>query len=243
MKLTQSTVERGLVLLEPDDSGVLQMVRLAATIALAQCGRCETRCRVLPCNALPRKTYGLAVIEYEVTAYCRGDRSLREVAWHQLGERIPAHTTLHGWTEGLGAHALARSGGELGGAPMSRLLAEAEARVPGIAEAKRDNPTPNPRRYRSEPRRERLAAVMLTMTLVALIAGCPHPQAMAECRRVSLAWSNMSALEFPSRILRTAIEHRDRPQPPRSRPSSPRSRDRCPTRTRSPPDASSTSLS
>lgn len=243
MKLTGSTVSRGLVLLEPDESDVPVMVRVDATIALARCEQCGTRCRVLPCDSLPRKTYGLAVIEHEVSAYSRGDRSLRQVAWPQLGDPTPAHTTLHGWTEGLGAHALGRPGGETGGAPMSRLLAEAEPRVPGIAEAKRNVPTPDPRRYRSEPRRERLVAVMLTMTLVALIAGCPHPQAMAECRRVSLAWSNMSALEFPSRILCTAIEHRGRPRPPRSWPSSPRSRDRCPTRTRSPPDASNRSPS
>lgn len=243
MKLTQSTVERGLVLLEPDGSGVLQTVRVEARIALAQCELCGTRCRVLPCDALPRKTYGIAVIEHEVSAYSRGDRSLRQVAWDQLGDPTPAHTTLHGWTEGLGAYALGRPGGRVGGAPMSRLLAEAEPRVPGIAEAKRNDPSPDPRRYRSEPRRERLAAVMLVMTLVSLITRCPHPQAMAECRRVSLAWSNMSALEFPSRILHTPIEHLDRPQPPRSRPSSPRSRDRCPTRTRSPPDASSRSPS
>lgn len=243
MKLTGSTVSRGLVLLEPDESGVPVMVTVAAIVALAQCERCKTRRRVLPCDALPRKTYGLAVIDHEVSTYSQGDLSLREVAWGQLGERTPAHNTLHGWTEGLGAHALGRPGGEIGGAPMSRLLAEAGPRVPGIAEAKRNDQTPDPRRYRSEARRERLAAVMLAMPLMVLIAGCPHPQAMAECRRLSLAWSNVSALEFPSRILRTPIEHRDRSQPPRSRPSSPRSRDRCPTRTRSPPDASSTSPS
>lgn len=239
MVLTGSTVERGLVLLEPDASDVLQTVRLGARIALARCGRCGIRCRVLPCDAQPRKTYGLAVIEHQVSAYSRGDRSLRQVAWSQLGERTPSHTTLHGWTEGLGAHALGRLGGEAGGAPMGRLLAEAEPRVPEIAVVLRSSPTPDPRRYRTEPRRERLAAVMRAMTLVASIAGCPHPHAMAECRRVSLAWSNVSALEFRSRILRTAIEHRDRSPPPRSRPSSPRSRGRCPTRTRSPPDASS----
>ena len=43
-----------------------------------------------------------------------------------LGERTPAHTTLHGWTEGLGAHALGLRGAQLGGAPFSRFLAEAQ---------------------------------------------------------------------------------------------------------------------
>jgi hypothetical protein len=243
MTLTRSVVDRGLVLLEPDESDVLQMVPLVATVALARCDRCKLRHRVLPCDALPRKTYGLSVIEHEVSAYSRGDQSLRQVAWGQLGDRTPAHTTLHGWTEGLGAHALGRPGGDLGGAPMSRLIAEAEPRVPGIAAALRTEPVPDPRRYRSEARRDRLAAVIATMTLVTVIASLPHPHAMAACRRVSLLWSGVSTLEFPSRLRCTAIEHRDRLEPSRSRSSSPRSRDRCPIRTRSPPDASSESHS
>lgn len=243
MALTRATVERGLVLLEPDACGVAQTVRVEATVALACCDRCRTRRRVLPCDALPRKTYGLAVIEQEISAYSRGDRSLRQVAWSQLGERTPAHTTLHGWTEGLGAHVLGRPGGELGGAPISRLIAEAEPRVPGIVEVLRSEPVPDPRRYRSEARRDRLAAVMLAMTLVTLIAGAPHPHAMAECRRISLCWSNVSVLDFPSRLRCTSIEHLDRSDPSRSCLSSPGSRDRCPIRTRSPPDASSRSHS
>jgi hypothetical protein len=84
MTLTESRVSRGLVPLEPDESGVLVTVRLDATIALARCELCGTRCRVLPCDALPGKTYGLAVIEHEVSEYGRGGRSLRQVAWHQL---------------------------------------------------------------------------------------------------------------------------------------------------------------
>ena len=174
MELTGATVERGLVLLEPDREGVPTMVLRRAIVAIARCQRCGTRRRVLPCGALPRKIYGLSVIELEVAAYSRGDRSLRQVAWGQLGERTPAHTTLHGWTEGLGAHALGRPGGELGGAPMSRLIAEAAPRVPEITGALRIEPMPDPRRYRSEARRDRLAAVMRAMTLVTLIAGTAH---------------------------------------------------------------------
>lgn len=242
MELTGSVVERGLVLLEPDEFDVLEVVEVRAAIALARCQRCGTRRRVLPCDALPRKTYGLAVIEHEVSDYSRGGRSLRQVAWSQLGEQTPAHTTLHGWTEGFGAYVLGRPGGDLGGAPISRLIAEAEPRVPEIGDVLRAAaPTPDPRRYRSEARRERLAAVMLAMSLVTVISGLPHPHAMAACRRLSLAWSDVSALEFPSRILCTPIEHLNGLAPPRSRASTPRSRDRCPIRTRSPPDASSRS--
>jgi hypothetical protein len=243
MRLTGSTVRRGLVLLEPDASDVPQTVTLQATIALARCDRCGKRCRVLPCDVLPRKTFGVAVIEAEVARYSRGDLSLREVAWPQLGERTPAHTTLHGWTEGLGAYVLGRAGGQLDGAPMSRFVVEAQARVPEIGGSRGVDPLPDPRRYRSEARRERLMAVMAAMRLVTLAAGCDHPHAIAECRRLSLSWSSLSTLEFPSRILCTPIGHRDRSEPPRSRSSSASSRDRCPTRTRSPPDASSRSHS
>ena len=86
MKLTRSTVDRGLVLLEPDQHGELETVPLDATVAIARCRRCKARPRVLPCDALPRKTYGLAVIEHEVSGYSGGGRSLRQVAWGQLGE-------------------------------------------------------------------------------------------------------------------------------------------------------------
>lgn len=59
-------------------------------------------------RVLPRKLYGLAVIESEAADYSRGDRSLRQVAWEELGERTPAHTTSHGWSDSLGAYALGR---------------------------------------------------------------------------------------------------------------------------------------
>ena len=226
------------MLLERDTSGVLEMVAVVAVVAICRCGRCKARFRVLPSDVLPRKTYGLAVIEHEVSKYAQGQLSLRQVAWGQLGNRNPAHTTLHGWTEGLGAHALGRPGGEAGGAPMSRFEAEAESHVPETTAAMRVDVQPDPRRHRSEPRRDRLVAVIRTMAMVTAVAGVPHPHASAECRRLTLGWSHSSVLVFPSRLSRTAFEHRDRSESPRSRSSPGRSRDRCPTRTRSPPGAS-----
>ena len=237
--LTRSTVERGLVLLELDQSGVHEMVALVATVAICRCKQCKGRFRVLPCDVLPRKLFGLAVIEHEASEYARGEFSLRQVAWGQLGDRTPAHSTLHGWTEGLGAHALGRPGGDAGGAPLSRFVAEAESHVPESTAAMGLDVHPDPRRYRSEPRRDRLAAVMRTMAMATRVAGVPHPHAIAECRRLALQWSHSSVLGFPSRLSCTAIEHHDRSETPRSRPSPGRSRDRCPTRTRSPPGASS----
>lgn len=241
MGLTGSTVARGLVLLEPDEHGVLGTVPVVARVLIARCGKCKTRPRVLPCDALPRKTYGLSVIEQEVSEYSKGDRSLRQVAWSQLGDKTPAHTTLHVWTEGLGAHALGRVGCEAGGAPMSRFVAEAAPRVPEVSVVMQAEMHPDPRRFRSEPRRDRLVAVMRTMALATTITGVAHPHALAECRRLGLVWSGLSVLLFQSRLSCTSFEHRDRAEPPRSRTPSPRSRDRCPTRTRSPPGASSRS--
>ena len=169
-------------MLEPDMSGVLEMVDVVAVVAICRCGRCKARFRVLPSDVLPRKTYGLAVIEHEVSKYARGQLSLRQVAWGQLGKRNPAHTTLHGWTEGLGAHALGRPGGEAGGAPMSRFVAEAESHVPQTTAAMQVDVQPDPRRYRSEPRRDRLAAVMRTMAYRATTRPTPNSSSNGHLR-------------------------------------------------------------
>ncbi|MBK8978162.1 MAG: hypothetical protein IPM29_19835 [Planctomycetes bacterium] len=242
MVLSRSVVARRLVLLEPDAFGVLVAVSLVILVAIARCTRCRTRARVLPCDVLPRKVYGLAVIEHAVALYAVGDRSLRQVAWSLLGETTPAHGTLHGWTEGFGAYALGRPGGDAGGAPMSRFVAEAEARVPEIAGTMRAHVDVDPRRYRSEARRDRLAALLCAVVLIRLVAGVPPPHAAAECRRLTLLWSTSSVLCFRSRIACTPIEHPDRSMPPGSRAPATTSRDPCPTRTRSPPGASSRSL-
>jgi hypothetical protein len=227
--------------LEPDAFGEQTIVGLTITLAMARCPQCGARFRVLPCDVLPRKVYGPTVIERVATLYARGDRSLREVVWHQLGERAPAHTTLHGWTEGLGAHALGRPGGHAGGATFSRFVAEAEARIPEVAGAMCAHVDVDPRRYRSEARRERLAAVTRLLVLIRLIAGIAHPHAAAECRRLATTWSASSALRFRSRLSCTAIEHSDRLKSAGSRTPSTTSRDPCLIRTRSPPGASSRS--
>lgn len=243
MVLTETRVKRGLVLLEADAHGVLVTVTVdpRAWVGIARCLRCGRRPRVLPCDALPKKTYAATVIEHQAAEYSPGDRSLRQVAWGQLGERTPSHTTLHGWTEGLGAHVLGRPGGDAGGIPASRFLADAAARVAGVAAAMHEQVHVNPRRYRSEARRERLAAMAQILAVVTLVATQRHPFAMAECRRLACLWSTSSALAFRSRLRCTSIEHVGRPSPARSGSSVARSRDRCPTRTRSPPGASSRS--
>ena len=127
--LSTSIVSRGVILLERDEFGELVSVALKAAIVLARCPRCGTRARVLPYDVLPYKQYSVAVITELASTYATGSASLRSVVWDLLGERTPAHTTLHGWTEGLGAHVLGLPGGEAGGVPFSRFVVEAQARV------------------------------------------------------------------------------------------------------------------
>lgn len=237
--LTRSTVSRGIILLEPDEAGELCTVQVQAQIALARCSRCGTRPRVLPYDVLAYKRYSLAVMSEEMAAYAKGGASLRGVAWSLLGERIPSHATLHGWTEGLGAHALGLPGGEVGGAPFSRFLAEAQARTPSLRACFEAHYPVDERRYRSEARRERLAAVAMVMAMGRELTECPAAQRLAHCRRLILAWSGSCVLVFPSRLSCTAIEHRGGGVARASCGDPPLSRPRCPIRTRSPPGASS----
>lgn len=238
--LSKSTVTRGLVLLEPDKSGELVMTMIEATVALARCLRCEARPRVLPYDALPRKTYGLAVIALLVTQYSAGDRSLRQVAWGQLGERTPAHTTLHGWTEGLGAYVLERPAAQCS-VPFSRVLVDAESREPGVRQIVSAEHPVDERRYRSEGRRERLAAVAMLLAIAVLVTCRRGADALLEFRRRAVSWSGSCALDFPSRFSCTPIERGCRPAPARSHPHPRTGPDRCQIRTRSPPGASSRS--
>jgi len=240
MRLTKSAVTRGLVLLEPDDSGVLETVRVVATVVLARCTRCGSRRRVLPCDALPHKTFGMPAIEQQVARYSRGDRSLRQVAWRQLGERTPSHTTLHAWTEGLGAWSLGRAGGEVPDAdPFAAVLEETRRRWPARATAMDLDVWVDPRRYRSQPRRERLAAVVRVLATARSVAGAAAGSPLCTWRRRCLEFGLSSPIAFRTGISDTPIEHRDRRSVPSSRPTSPREGHRCQTRSRSPPGATS----
>ena len=239
--LSSSCVPRGVVLLERDAYGEWHTIELKATIALARCPRCGTRTRVLPYDILPYKRYSLAVITALVSSYATWSLGLRRVVWDLLGERTPAHTTLHGWTEGLGAHALGLPGAQLGGSPFSRFLVEAQTWVAEIAQAVHALFEVDERRYRSEGRRERLAGVAMLLAVAAMVVGESDANTLAQCRSLALRWSNSCVLVFPSRLACTAIEHRDGPDRPESRHLLPQSRERCLTRTRSPPGASSKS--
>jgi hypothetical protein len=233
-------VRRKLVLFEPDEHGERQCRLEEARIALALCPTCKRRVRVLPCDVLPRKRYALGLIEHEVASYARGARSLRQVAWSVLGDPAPAHTTLHAWSEGLGAHVLGRaSGAALGAEPFSRLLAECVARVPAAEAVARTQVPVDPRRYRSEARHERLGALGMSLSVAALVTGLPAPDALSEWRRLAILWSLAAPLVFRTGRSCTAIEHLDQKSGGGSRPACPTPPARGPTRARSPPRASS----
>lgn len=222
-----------------DEHGELRSLEVRATLALACCPRCKRRWRVLPSDVLPRKVYSLPLIEHELAEYAEGARSLREVSWELLGEKTPTHTSLFGWSEGLGAHALgrARTDVELG-LPASRLLAESEARCPEIAPVLRHEAPVDPRRYRSQARRERLSAMATLLLVAVLVTGMRSPDALGEWRRLAFTWTRSAVLVFPATISRTRIGHVQREKPPTSRPASHPSTDPCPHPARSPPGAS-----
>ena len=149
------------------------------------------------------------------------------------------------WTEGLGAHVLGLPtgafGGQAGGWPFSRVFAEAEARVPQVRTVWEAAVWVDARRYRSEGRRERLAAVAKVLALADTVTGAPGPEALGAWRALTVRWSGSCGLRFPSRLLCTGIEQVAEPDRRESRARSPPRQRRCPIRTLSPPGASSKS--
>ena len=244
--LTKSVVGRGIVLLERDQHGVLHGRRIIATIVRARCRRCGSRPRVLPCDVLPYKRYSTPVVERHMTCYGGGDISLRRTVlgvFVQPDEALVAHTTLHGWTEGCGAHALDRPGSCTDGLPVSRFVAEASVRDPHIDKLRRQEIEVDPRRYRSEARRERLAAMAMLLLVTAAVAGVRSPDALSACRGLVLLWSRACVLAFPSRLPCPPIELNGSSRPASFRPpqvqESEACRDHGATPSRSPPRASS----
>jgi len=151
--------------------------------------RRKRRTRVLPSAVVARKVHSLALIEHQLARYAGGERSLRQVSWDLLGEKTPAHTSLFGWSEGLGAHALGRAkSGPAPEKPVSRLLSESESRCPSIGPVLVHPAPVDPRRYRSSPRRERLSA-MATLLVVAGSRAAPAP--LSEWRRLAFTWTRL----------------------------------------------------
>jgi hypothetical protein len=207
LELTRSTVDRTAFLLEKDDYGIDTVVEATVKIALVRCPLCKSRYRLLPADILPFKLYTLPVIELAVSLYNQGELSLRQVAWVQLyGERTPEHTTLHGWTEGLGAYCLGRTVGEVAfSVPATRIVAELEIR---FSQLKSWHSIPvwiNPKRYRSQGRCERLQACK-RFEIISTMLEVKNTCKFVELNRLIISWGNWFGLGFKTAICCTPVE-------------------------------------
>jgi hypothetical protein len=210
LELTKSTVSRTALILEKDEYGIDTVVERRVKIAVGRCPICKCRCRVLPADILPYKRYSLPVIELALSLYNRGELSLRQVAWVQLyGERTPEHTTLHGWSEGLGAWWLGRPVGEVAfSVPATRVLAELEIRFPQVKSLHSIPVWINRQRYRSQGRLERLQACK-RFEIISTMLDVKNTCKFVELNRLIVSWGNSFGLGFATGICCTAIEHID----------------------------------
>jgi hypothetical protein len=210
LELTNSCVDRSLFIFEKDDEGIDTVVKRKAIIVLVICPICKSRFRLLPADILPYKRYSLPVIERSVSLYNRGDLSLRHVAWGLLdGERTPQYTTLHAWTEGLGAWWLGRPIGEVAFCiPAARIQAELQIRYPQMSSLHCQPIWINPRRYRSQGRRERLEACR-RFEIVSTLFASENAWNFVELNRLIVSWGNSFGLGFKTGICCTASEHID----------------------------------
>jgi hypothetical protein len=160
---------------------------------------------------LPGKLYALSVIDHATTRYLTSREGLRPAVWGIHGVVTPAHTTLHAWTEGAGAHALGRSAGEVGGTPMSALIQETSAHVPGAREVFERGAAVDAGRFRSPARRERLSAVVRLLAVATLVAGVTTRLGaegpLCTWRSLALTWGLVSPLTFRTGLLSTGTEH------------------------------------
>ena len=210
LELTNCTVDRTAFLLEKDGYDIDTVVKGSVKIVLVRCPICKSRYRLLPADILPHKLYSLPVIELSVSLYNRGDFSLRRVVWDQLyGERTPEHTTLHGWTEGLGAWWLGRPIGEVAfSVPATRVLAELETRFSQMTSLHSIPIRANPQRYRSQGRQERLEACK-GFEIIGTMIDSKNTWKWCELNRLIISWGNWFGLGFKTGICCTAIEHID----------------------------------
>ncbi|MFQ5426163.1 MAG: hypothetical protein ACE5EV_03680 [Gaiellales bacterium] len=162
---------------------------------------------MLPCDVLPLKRYGLSVLGYAMTRHVLDSRTLREVVWRDLGgEHTPSHTTLHAWTEALGAYAQGRPGGEVPDAqPALAVIAEAISRDRGARAAFEQPVEIDPGRYRSEARKERLEAAARLLRLACTFA--PLPDSLTALNRLTRSWGARDGIGFRTGLRCPPIEH------------------------------------
>jgi hypothetical protein len=245
-----SRVARPVVLLVDDGDGELAATLRILSIAVAYCPTCKGRFRVLPSDVLPHKRYGLAMIATTAAAHAVANNSLRAAAWQTHTGQTPAHTTLHAWTEGLGAFVLGRPFGGLPGAhPFQAVVAATKARWSALTTAPLPPSRIDPRRYRTEARRERLHAIADVLALARVVTAVATADLDIDANRVPLcSWRRLAIdigipapLLFRTGIRCTPSEHVVAADPESPGLPQPTGDSVCQTRSRSPPSASSRS--
>ena len=105
--------------------------------------------------------------------------------------------------------ALGRRSGEVpGGAPMSRVWVETESRFPSVADARPEEAIVDTRRYHSEERRERLAAMAPILHIVSssrVTERVTFTESLTGWRVLLVAWATPCGLVFRSGIDCTAM--------------------------------------
>lgn len=238
-----------MVLLVDDGTGELQAERQTLWIALARCRACNRRFRVLPADVLPHKQYGLAMIATMAAAHVEANKSLRTAAWTTRTGQTPAHSTLHAWTEGFGAFALGRAFGSLPDAhPFQAIVATTTARWSALATVQIEPALIDPRRHRSEARRERLMAIANVLATARAVVDAAvldltkKQPPLCAWRQLAIGLGVPAPFAFRTGITCTPFEHvvgGDRESPDLPQPTGDSA---CQTRSRSPPSASSRSL-
>lgn len=247
-----SRIARPAVLLADDGVGEPVAVRQVLSVALARCTICGGRFRVLPAEVLPHKHYGLAMIASTAAAHVEANKSLRTAAWTTHTGQTPAHSTLHAWTEGLGAFVLGRPFGGLPDAhPHQAIAAVITARWSSLETELLRSPQIDPLRYRSGARGERLVAVANVLALARAVLDIAtldvdldlarDPSPLSSLRQLAVRLGVPTPFAFRTGIRCTPSEHvvaRDPESPGLPQPTGDSA---CETRSRSPPSASSRS--
>lgn len=168
LRLTSRRRSRTLYTVEPVTPGGGardELVRIPCVVPLATCRGCGAMCRVLPADVHARKLYSLTAIEHFAARYVEGDVGLRKAVNTLLGDDAPSHTTLHAWTEGLGACALGQPAGAVAGTTPAQAVTSRLAERQLIGEIE-PAPVALARRARSDGRRERLVAGFALLAVV-----------------------------------------------------------------------------
>jgi hypothetical protein len=172
--VTGKRVARGSVIIDSDDGSICYR---SMVIPLARCMKCERWNRVLPLELLPRKTYGIDVIELGIGQYVGGTTSYRETAASitVVNGQSPAHSTLYRWISGLGEKVLDRNPSIRDDYPPSNsAVMEQSARLLATDVAVRYLSATvliAHANYRSEHRYDQLAAVAKLLLIASVLFG------------------------------------------------------------------------